>query len=276
MNEAIEREFNPRVSVPDTEPYIQRGARQSADAYARYPHQANLKYGPGELATLDYFAAGAPNKPLFVFIHGGFWRGRDKSDFAYVANSIVPLGCNVALMNYDLCPKVTVAQIVQQIRDGLIWLDAQSNKLGFTPGLLVAGHSAGAHLLATTLAKTGQTYELPDNIVKKAYLISGIYECTPVLDISVNAEIQMKPEDVAAMSPMRFKMSPHVVYEVSAGGAEPAGWVKQSSDFAKHLEKLGCRVNTHIRPELNHYSIMQEFEESTGYSPQLIKNDLGT
>eukprot|EP01037_Dinobryon_pediforme_P000493 gene492-495_t len=215
MNEAVEREFNPRVSVPDTEPYIKRGAEQSAKAYATHEHQSDLSYAPGDLTTLDYFPCGQPGRPLFVFIHGGFWRGRDKKDFAYVANSMLPTGCNVALMNYDLCPTVT------------------ATKLGFKSGLLVAGHSAGAHLLAMTLAKTGQSYQLPDQVVNKAYLISGIYDCSPVLEIS---------------------------YEVLAGGAEPAGWVKQSTDFAEHLHRHGCNVNMQLRPGLNHYSILQEFE----------------
>ena len=86
----------------------------------------------------------------------------------------------------------------------------------------------------------------------------------------------MKPEDVAAVSPMRFPMPTEVIYDVSAGGAEPPGWVKQSTDFAEHMQKQGCKVTTHIRPDLNHYSIMQEFEQSTGYSPQLVKQALGS
>ena len=274
MNEAVEREFNPRVSVPDTEPYIKRGAEQSARAYETYSHRADLNYASSELTTLDYFPCEQPDKPLFVFIHGGFWRGRDKKDFAYVANSLLPTGCNVALMNYDLCPRVTVTQITKQIRDGLVWLSNQSAALGFKPGLLVAGHSAGAHLLAMTLAQTGQQYQLPDHIVKKAYLISGIYECSPVLEISVNEEIKMTEHEVPLMSPMRFAMPAGVQYEVLAGGAEPAGWIKQSTDFAEHLHRNGCAVNMHLRPGLNHYSILQEFETSAGYTPQLIQRDL--
>ncbi|PRY99206.1 arylformamidase [Jezberella montanilacus] len=274
MNEAVEREFNPRVSVPDTEPYIKRGAEQSAKAYATHEHQSDLSYAPGDLTTLDYFPCGQPGRPLFVFIHGGFWRGRDKKDFAYVANSMLPTGCNVALMNYDLCPTVTVTQITQQIRDGLVWLSSQATKLGFKSGLLVAGHSAGAHLLAMTLAKTGQSYQLPDQVVNKAYLISGIYDCSPVLEISVNEEIRMTEQEVPLMSPIRFAMPAGVQYEVLAGGAEPAGWVKQSTDFAEHLHRHGCNVNMQLRPGLNHYSILQEFETSDGYLPQLIQRDL--
>ena len=65
MNEAVEREFNPRVSVPDTEPYIKRGAEQSAKAYATHEHQSDLSYAPGDLTTLDYFPCGQPGRPVF-------------------------------------------------------------------------------------------------------------------------------------------------------------------------------------------------------------------
>ena len=274
INEAIEKEFNPRVSVPDTEPYIKRGTEQSEKAYHAYPHQADLKYASGERTTIDYFACAHKDQPLFVFIHGGFWRGRDKKDFAYVVNSMRPLGLNVALMNYDLCPALTVTAITQQIRDGLVWLADQQTTLGFKPGLIAAGHSAGAHLLAMTLAQTGQRYQLPDHLVKRAILVSGIYDCTPVLKISVNEEIRMTEQEVPLMSPMRFPMPQAVQYEVLAGGAEPAGWVKQSTDFSEHLYRHGCAVNMHVRPGLNHYSVMQEFENSEGYTPTLVKRCL--
>jgi arylformamidase len=69
-------------------------------------------------------------------------------------------------------------------------------------------------------------------------------------------------------------MPGNIKYEVSAGGAEPAGWIKQSTGFGQHLKKQGCAVGIHLRPGLNHYSIMQEFEDSSGYTPQLVSQHL--
>ena len=124
MDEALELQFNPRRSVNDVDSYVNRGRQRSEAARARHHHLPDLRYGEGPLASLDYFPCGAPARPLVVYLHGGYWRGRDKLDYSFVADGLLPAGCNVAVMNYDLCPAVTVAQIVQQVRDGLVWLAA--------------------------------------------------------------------------------------------------------------------------------------------------------
>ena len=236
----------------------------------------DIRYGTGPLATLDYFPCGAPDRPLAVYLHGGYWRGRDKRDYSFVAEGLLPAGCNVAVMNYDLCPAVSVGEIVKQVRDGLVWLDAQAPGLGFARGILAVGNSAGAHVIAATLARTGRPDELPEGIIRKAYLISGIYELTPVLSITVNQEIRLLPGDIAALSPIRYPLAASTGYEVLAGTAEPAGWVRQSQDLVSHIVDQGLAVGYHPRPGLNHYSIVEELASPDGYIARLVGRDVRT
>ena len=49
-----------------------------------------------------------------LFIHGGYWRALDKADHSFVAPLFVDAGLAVAVINYDLCPDVTIATIVEQ------------------------------------------------------------------------------------------------------------------------------------------------------------------
>ena len=273
MDEALELVFNPRRSVSDVDSYVNRGRAQSEAARTRHRHGADIRYGEGPLATLDYFPCGQAARPLAVYLHGGYWRGRDKSDYSFVADGLLPHGCNVAVMNYDLCPAVTVAQIVQQVRDGLVWLDGQAASLGFARGILAVGNSAGAHVIAATLARTGRPDELPEGIVRKAYLISGIYDLTPVLRITVNQEIRLMPEDVPALSPIRYAFAESTAYEVLAGTAEPAGWVRQSQDLVSHIVDQGLAVGYHPRPGLNHYSIVEELATPDGFIAGLVGRD---
>ena len=270
MDEALELQFNPRRSVNDVDSYVNRGRQRSEAARARHHHLPDLRYGKGPLASLDYFPCGAPARPLVVYLHGGYWRGRDKLDYSFVADGLLPAGCNVAVMNYDLCPAVTVAQIVQQVRDGLVWLDAQASSLGFARGILAVGNSAGAHLIAATLARTGRAEELPEGIIRKAYLISGIYDLTPVLHITVNQEIRLVPDDVPLLSPIRYPLAESTAYEVLAGTAEPAGWVRQSQDLVAHIVDQGLAVGYHPRPGLNHYSIVEELATPDGFIARLV------
>lgn len=275
MNPAIETQFNPRTTVPDVGIYTSRGDKLSAEARSRYKFESDVRYGKGQLADLDFFPAKRAGRPLVVFLHGGYWRARDKKDYSFVVNGLIDADCSVVVMNYDLCPAVKLPEIVQQVRDGLVWLAAQSERWGFDPKqIFVSGHSAGAHLLAAVLAQTGQPYQLPAGIIKKAYLLSGVYDVEPVLEISVNEEIRLLPEEVHAMSPVRFKFSPETSYEILVGGGEPRDWIHESSRFAEHLKNQGCAVYYQTMGDLNHYSLMFEFETPEGLISSRIRKDI--
>ena len=275
MNPAIESQFNPRTTVPDVGIYTSRGDKLSAEARARYTFESDVRYGTGPLADLDFFPAKSAGRPLVVFLHGGYWRARDKKDYSFVVNGLVSADCSVVVMNYDLCPAVKLSEIVQQVKDGLVWLASQAERWDFDPKqIYVSGHSAGAHLLAAVLAQTGESYQLPTGIIKKAYLLSGVYDVEPVLDISVNEEIRLLPEEVHAMSPLRFTFSPETSYEILVGGGEPRDWIRESSRFAEHLKHQGCAVHYQTIGDLNHYSLMFEFETPEGLISSRIRKDL--
>jgi arylformamidase len=261
----LESQYNPRRAVPDVERFTRRAAELSAAARASLPCRLDLRYGTGALATLDVFPAPAPDAPLHVFLHGGYWRGRDKGDYSYVASALVPLGITTVVMNYDLCPAVELPAIVEQVRGGLRWIHEHAADLGGNPGAFTAsGHSAGAHLIAAALPRSGRP--LPAWAPRAAVLVSGIYELEPVLSVSVNAEIRLRPEQVDAMSPMRHPPTPQVALTVAAGGAEPAAWVGQSRDFAR-----ACAAAYVELPGHHHYSIMTLLETPDAPLARLIE-----
>lgn len=275
MNPAVESQFNPRTTVPDVSVYTDRGDTLSAQARARYPFEADVRYGSGPLANLDFFPAKTAGRPVVVFLHGGYWRARDKKDYSYVVEGLISADCSVVVMNYDLCPAVTLPEIVQQVKDGLVWLAAQADRWGFDPKqIYVSGHSAGAHLLAAVLAQTGESYQLPAGLIKKAYLLSGVYDVAPVLEISVNEQVLLRPDQVHAMSPLRFNFSPETAYDIVVGGGEPRDWIRESSRFAEHLKTQGCTVSYASLSDLNHYSLMFELETPEGVISSLIRRDI--
>src|SRR5581483_6438172 len=71
----------------------------------------------------------------------------------FVALPFVRAGATVAVVNYALCPAVTVEDIVRQILQATAWLYRNGANFGAPAGpLYVAGHSAGGHLTAMMLA----------------------------------------------------------------------------------------------------------------------------
>jgi arylformamidase len=270
QSDDIEFQYNPRKAVANVEQYAQRAAQISAQTRSRLSCKLDLRYGAGKLATLDVFPAAQPDAPLHIFLHGGYWRGRDKSDYSYVADALVPLGITTVLMNYDLCPAAELPQIVQQVKDGFGWIHSHAAELGGNPDLITAsGHSAGAHLIAAALPSGADARPGP-GMPRAAVLVSGIYELEPVLSITVNQEIRLRAEQVDAMSPMRHLPTPAVPLVVAVGGNETAGFVSQSHRFAQACADQGCAATYVEFPRHDHYTVMGLLESPDGRLARLI------
>jgi arylformamidase len=139
-----EVEYNNRARVPEN-PAIIAGWSRDAAAY-REAHQAKtIAYGPGARNRIDLFS-GKGEGALVVFIHGGYWQALDGSFFSHLAAGLNAHGIDVAVPSYDLCPAVSITDIIGQMRTAM----RELAKLGRP--LVVSGHSAGGHLAACMLA----------------------------------------------------------------------------------------------------------------------------
>jgi arylformamidase len=271
----IETQFNPRHAVRNVDEHVARTQQLSLEARQRHPGIYDLRYGAGPLATLDVFKAATPHAPLHVFLHGGYWRGRDKSEFSYLADALVPMGVTTVVMNYDLCPQVELPAIVDQVAEGLAWVHAHAADWGADPQRYSAsGHSAGAHLIAAVLARHAKATSVPMGMPSSAVLISGVYELEPVLSISVNREIRLRPEQVAPMSPMRHPPCQPVKMTVAVGGAETQGFIEQSERFAATCASQGAHAKFINFQDCDHYTVMRHFETPDGEITRLVVQDL--
>lgn len=265
-----EIQFNPRAAVKDVDQYIQRAAERSAAARAALESELDLRYGEGPLATCDVFSGVGKTKAVHVFVHGGYWRGRDKEDYSFVAQLLVGHGIKTIVINYDLCPAVTVEYIVSQIRGFFRWLTTSLS--GEPVRITASGHSAGAHLIAMAdILEQAQGHGgLP---IDHAVLISGLYDLRPVVNISVNESIRLTTESASQLSPALYEGGLSIPADIVVGGAESAAWIAQSQSYAQQNDlSTGCSV----LDEHNHYSIMELlFSESTWLSQLLIARGLG-
>lgn len=131
-----------------------REGRQVARAApARTIAKQTISYGRDKLQTLDFHAAqnGRGPAPLIMFVHGGGWaRGsKDNATGKEMAPHFTGEGYNFATINYRLVPDATVEQQAQDVANALKALLDRSAQLGIDRSRVVlAGHSAGAHLVA--------------------------------------------------------------------------------------------------------------------------------
>jgi len=264
--EELELQFNPRAGVPDHEAITTAGQARSA-AYRKAAKNASfdVAYGGHAMETMDIFRPADPaGAPVHVYIHGGFWRSRVKEDFSYVAEPLVDAGAIVCVVNYALCPAVTLDEIVRQMRACCVFLWRHPEIHGGDRDRIhVSGHSAGGHLTAMLMATGWPGYEagLPKDLVKSGVLISGIYEVAPVMRISVQAEVQLTPDIAERNSPAFMRPATKAPMAITVGGAESDEFRRQSKALAD-LWAPHAPVEFFELDGLNHFTVLSETANS--------------
>ena len=131
-------------------------------------------------------------------------------------------GATVVLVEYDLCPQVTVTGIVRQTRASIAWVYRNIRTYGADPSkIFVSGHSAGGHLTAMALAHDWAKEELPVDLIKGAVATSGVYDLEMVMKISVQEQVRMTPADAKLNSPLLNPPRVKCPLVVAVGGDEP-------------------------------------------------------
>ena len=258
--EALELEFNPRAVARNLDERLAASAAASAETRARLDCVLDVRYGPGEKETLDIFPAAGSGAgrgaPVHLFIHGGYWRAMDKSDYSFIADAFQPAGATTVVINYDLCPTVTLDTIVEQSNRSIAWTWRNIAQYGGDPErLYVSGNSAGGHLTAMALAHDWEAEGLPADIIKGAAPITGVMDCEPVLDITVNEEVRLEPEAARRLSPLRNPPRRALPLLVAVGGAEPRLWIEMSEDYAALCRKHGIDCEYMEMPDHDHFDI---------------------
>ncbi|WP_420474055.1 alpha/beta hydrolase [Noviherbaspirillum sp. ST9] len=259
--EYYSQQYNARAMIPD-HPYIfTRWLKDSAQARRTHAALFDLPYGEASGERLDFFPTYRGDAPLLVFIHGGWWRSLDKSDFSFIAPAYTRAGINVALTNYTLAPEASIAEIVLQQLRALAWLYRNAEKYDFDPKrIVVAGHSAGAHLAAMMMAAMWPVFgdDLPADLVKGGVLLSGVYDLEPVRHADfVNVDLKLGEDDIAPLSPYRMPQSHAARFITAFGGHESEEFGRQTALIA-NAWKQNHVVDVAL-PEANHLTICDAF-----------------
>ncbi len=274
---ALEAAYNPRVAVPDAETYLAAYTAQAEAARQRLPGRLDIAYGAAPGERLDIFAPeGAADAPIQVFIHGGYWRALDKSDFSHLAEPLVAAGACAVMVGYDLCPKVTLDVIVREIRGAIRWVYENAASFGGDPArLFVSGHSAGAHLAVMAMAHDWPAEGLPGDIIKGVFAVSGVYALEPVTRISVNAEIGLDLDCALRNSPTLHPPGPVAPLAISVGGDEPREWIAQSEDLYAACRARGVDCSFTRVPGVHHFTILDELARSDSALFRALADQMG-
>jgi arylformamidase len=272
----MEYQYNPRESVPEYPALAQQRAVESKKVRATAKSWLNVAYGQSPRELLDIYAADQPGGPVLVYIHGGYWRSGSKEDNCNLAPTFTQRGATVVLVEYDLCPQVTVSAIVRQTRSAVGWVGKNIVRYSGNPSrLFVSGHSAGGHLTAMALAHDWAQDGLPKDLIKGAVVTSGVYDLEMVMKVSVQEQVRMTPEIAKQNSPLVNPPKVQCPLVVAVGGAEPKGWQKMSEDYFNCCKEHGIQCEYLIVPGANHYTMSAHLTNPNSPLTQAMLKQMG-
>jgi arylformamidase len=251
--------YNNRELVPEHPQFMARWSESSARARASMTCHLDRVYGeqPGE--TIDLFPARKGDGSCLMFIHGGYWRSLDKKDFSFLAPALVDAGVSLAVVNYDLCPRVSMEEIVRQMLRASRWLWLNAEEYGMDQDrLYVAGHSAGGHLTAMLMCAVWPALDpaLPKDLWKGGLAISGVYDLRPLLEVEwLNSDLKLDPASALKLSPAFLPPATRAPVMTCVGRDE-------SSEFRRQNALLGSRwrgafTGDIAAPGKHHFSVVE-------------------
>ena len=262
-----DRQYNARASVQDAAALIARYTQQSQAAFSLPGAVRNQRYSPRASDVLDIYLPAvldkqAPSAPVFLFIHGGYWRALSKNDSAFMAPALTQVGAVVVVPDYDLAPAVTLDHIVDQIRQAFAWVVRNIAIYGGDArNICICGSSAGGHLVGMLLAKGWQQdYDLPASATPAAaFPLSGLFDLQPLLHTHINSWMQL--DDAAAMrnSP-RFVLPDSSTHSqcqlrVSCGEFESREFHRQSQEYLAAWQARCLPGQWLEAPGTNHFDL---------------------
>jgi arylformamidase len=220
----LESEYNIRARVTDHPRHIAQWEHDAAAFRRTAVADYDVVYGARPRNRLDiYWSRNNERSPVALFIHGGYWRSFDKGIFSHIARGLNEHGITVAIPSYTLCPDVRVGDIIEELRQVVIFLRNRLKRR-----LFVFGHSAGGHLAASMLATRWELFGMESDLVPGAVAISGLFDLRPLLATSINGDLRLEEGTARVWSPLLWPAPAGRRFEAWVGRKETEEFIRQS------------------------------------------------
>jgi len=246
----LDDQYDTSKQLPDGDvgPYFEQFVGMSEAARAAVPGDFGRRYGSHERETVDFFRSPHERAPLFVWLHGGYWRRMSKDAFSFVAPPLVAAGAAVAIVNYPLAPGPTLDAIVASVRSAHAYVLEHAAEFGADPErVVVGGHSVGAQLAAMIAAV------FP---VRAMLALSGLYDLDPLRHTHINEWIAMDAATALRNAPIHNPPVGSPLLVAAAGEREQPAFHEQQRRYVDAWRAWGHTAQTLDAPSHNHFTIV--------------------
>jgi arylformamidase len=181
-----------------------------------------------------------------------------QAGFRFVAPSLVQRGLHVAMVNYPLCPSVSLAALTETVRSAMPAVLAHADA---ALPLIAAGHSAGGHLAMEMGLTDWAARGLPTVEVAGVLALSGLYDLVPLARTSLNENLRLDADSAMAASPLYRAVSNGPPLLLAAGADETPAMREQSRRMHEVWLAMGNHSALHFEPGTDHFSLLQRLVE---------------
>ncbi|MDH4985342.1 alpha/beta hydrolase [Aminobacter anthyllidis] len=273
--DVLDRDYGARASVtPEVFEAAMRDYRSRSEEMRSHATHLDVVYDQQSGQTIDIYGTSDEPRPVFVFIHGGYWRMLSKQDSAFMAVMLAKQGIATAVVDYRLAPEVSLDEIVREVRAAIGFLWKNGKDYGIDPDRIhVGGSSAGGHLTGTVLSSGWHEGEgVPEDVIKGALPISGLFHLAPIANSFVQDWIKLDAAAVARLSPAANIARVGCPIVVAYADGEPDGFRRQSTEYDRLWREAGFASELMQIPGRNHFDVLLDLaSEDTVLSKALVR-----
>ncbi len=269
----LNEQYSPSRTAHDFNGSIQsyKSGTEAARAAIMGNRHRVLAYGAPSSNRIECFlprTEGAPGgarrgAPIFAFLHGGWWQELSIDYAAAPAVALTDAGAIYASIGYTLTPAVGLREIVAEVSAALTTIAAHATGMGGDPRRIVlAGHSAGAHLAAAQL--TALAPEAPRYTAAGLLLIGGAYDLGSIAESYVNEKVRMSEADAAALSPALLTPLHDVPVKIRVGEAEPEEFHRNAALLLECWSPSLSAIDSATLSGRDHFDALDELADPHG------------
>lgn len=201
---------------------------------------------PDDKRMLDvYPAAEGARAPVVVFIHGGSWSSGSRRDYGVLGRTLRAQGYVVVNVDYRLYPDVTYPVFLEDAVDALNWVRGAIASFGGDPDrVIVAGHSAGAHIVALMFSddRFRRRMRFDPRSIRGLVLLSGAYDLTRGTSVpdALILGAMGSPENRDRAEPIRLTRADVPPLLIVNGMKDDITYEAQARAYADAMKKAGA------------------------------------